>query len=179
MTQFLTFALSFDDIFKNIKLYTSYLAGKRAQTALSYDRVAAINLDRPLFDVIIEDSVTNLALTLGSRVASLTIDGDIIRFTIQNPLWLIDLTRFDTPPNPVDQQTLLRIFRSYVTSDTIRRWLTITGLDIPDGITTACATATELSTLKLESLQLLLTPPVVPPARHIPKASPRFIPPIG
>ncbi|MDE6330959.1 MAG: hypothetical protein K2L83_09665 [Muribaculaceae bacterium] len=173
MNRLLTFSLSKNEIFNRIRLYTSYLAGKRAETAVDYDRIAAIEPDRPLLDLLMEDSASDMALRLADRVESFTVEGDVMRLRVINPLEAIG----GTP----DLDLLYRTLHTHVVADTIFRWLTVAGFDFPDGAVTARKATSDTASERMESLATLLKP-VEPPTTADPtpgrRARSRRVPPI-
>lgn len=178
MSPFLTFALSKKEIFGKIKLYTSYIAGKRAENALQYDRVAAIELDVPLFDILMEDAATELASLLPRYVETLVIEGDILRFSVRNPGFGLDLPESPGGEHVLDAPLVLKTMESYVTAETILRWLRIIGYDFPDGVTSALKSADAVAKAKVAALTAMFTPPEPKSRPHVDKASPRRVPPI-
>ncbi len=162
--EFSTFALSKSAIFDKIKLFTSYLAGKRAEDPVAYDRVAAIELDIPLLTFIIDDVSTYLAAGLGDRVASLETDADIVKFRMRNPAG--------------DQKIIYNLLESYVVAKTIVEWLTIVGYEFESGAVSALKSAGEVASSKLTLLREALADLPEEVRAHATKASPRRVPPI-
>lgn len=168
MNDFLTFALSKNVVFDKVRLFTSYLAGKRAEDAVAYDRVAAIELDMPLLNYVMEECASILIASLNDSGASISTDADIIRLTLTNPL-----------ENGVPNQTLIyNLIESYIIALTITEWLRITGYEFNAGPESALKNADSVAQSKLSLLREALTPPADAPRLHNPIASPRKYPPI-
>lgn len=168
MNDFLTFAVSKSVVFDKVKLFTSYLAGKRAEDAVAYDRVAAIEPDVPLINYIMEECASFLLASLNDSGASISADADIIRLTLTNPL-----------KNEVPDQTLVyNLIESYIIAGTITEWLRIAGYEFSAGPESALKNARSVAESKLKLLREALTPPGPDLPVHKSIASPRKYPPI-
>ncbi|MDE6272342.1 MAG: hypothetical protein K2M31_04980 [Muribaculaceae bacterium] len=164
MTEFSIFALSKSAIFDKIRLFTSYLAGKRASDAVGYDRIAAIEIDIPLLSLIVGDAAAFLAAKLGDRMVAMEIDSDIISFRLKNPKG--------------EQKVIFNLMESYVVAKTIVEWLRIVDYDFAGGPVSAMKSAEEAAESKLKLLQEALSDLPEPSRTHASKASPRRLPPI-
>lgn len=178
MSQFLTFALSKDAIFKQISLFTSYLAGKRAADRDEYDKVAVVSLDRPLIEVMTEDAAAEMASALGGRVTNFSIEGDVMQLTLLNPVYGLDPADYGEILREVDCGLLLKIMESYVVSAVINRWLEIAGYQFGVGAKEARVHCERVMNRKMAELDSRLTPPVPSATKRIVKARSRRLPPI-
>lgn len=165
MGDYFAIGLSKKAIFERIRLFTSYLAAKRASDAAGYDKVAAIDLDLPLLTFIADDSASLLAASLGDRVSSVEFDGDIIRFTLLSP------------GAKCDQRIIYKLIESYIVAVTIVDWLRIVGYDFSEGAASAMKSAETVAANKLSLLLMALTPEVAAVV-HKGRASRRRIPPM-
>lgn len=147
MTEFLTLGVSKKVIFDKIGLFTSYLAGKRTENYVDYDRIAVHDLDIRILDYMAEDAASQLAANLGSAIANFDVDGDIMRFVVRNP---------DSPD--FNSGVLLTLIESYIMSQTVTGWLRIVGYEFGEGTHQAITSATEVASSKLKLIQAALNP---------------------
>ncbi len=162
-------------IFNKIRLFTSYLAGKRAAGALEYDRVAAIELDIPLLTFIAEDVASDLASRLANRLDSFSIEDDVIRFVLVRPS---NAAYGPTPPYTEGVTLVYNLIESCILAGTILNWLKIAGYKFTEGDASLRRSAEEVLESKRAGLLAALDPDGRLDRKRILIAAPRRISPI-
>lgn len=155
MSEFLTIGLSKHIIFDKIGLFSSYLAGKRSEDYVGYDKVAVQSADLPVLDYIVEDAASLLAAEIGDKVAEFKIEGDVMRYVLRNPFYGLEASAGGMP----ERGWLLNVMESYLVAATIIRWLQIVGYEFGEGTKQALVSAAEVAATKLKLLQGALTNP--------------------
>lgn len=173
MNKLFVISVSKKIIFDRIRLFTSYLAGKRSENPLDYDRVAAIGLDLPLLGHIADDAATSLASNLVKMVNSFRIEDDVLRFELISPLGAAS-----EGSGGIDTTLIYNLMESFILSETIMRWLTIVGYDFSDSGVSIRKSAEEVAASKLALLQAALDPGGLSTRKRVLKASSRRVPPM-
>lgn len=106
------FRIGMDYVFGQVKLITGYLGGKLMDSLEDFDRVSAIELDRPLLSVLSADAALTLAVTLGKdRMRGYVMEAEGLK---------VELLCEDE-----DYATVGKLLESYISSETVARWLRI------------------------------------------------------
>lgn len=122
-----TVKVTLAEVMDSLKLVSSYLGGKREDTATGYDRVAAIDSDQALVALLMEDAALVVARAFPGRLLRWRYYRASLEFTIEGE---------------ADTEGLRPALVRTIALEVLRRWLRITGSDYADAIGESAAEAT-------------------------------------
>lgn len=171
-------SLSKEVIYARVRLFSSYLAGKRSDTLEGYDRVATDDLDIPLLEYIATQRAAELAARLGPVVVEkYDCEGTLIKFKLRN-LRSVGISaesdnsnllqdaenevgsaalKSDSADGAIDIGLIYNLMESHIIAASIADWLRIVGYEPADGSGDIMREAASTSEEKLEALKSILT----------------------
>ncbi len=126
------------EVMENLKLVSSYLAGKREESAVAYDRVAAIDVDAPVVGLLMEDAAL--------RVASV-FPGPLLRWRYMRNVLTFDIE------GECDAEGLRSTLLRVVCLEVLRRWLRLTGSDYADTVAESATEAADSLSIHFPALK--------------------------